>query len=205
MGKKQSYKYVKNESILYGINDEYELSMHEYSTLYSFFVTYSCCGTQSYKKRTFADYGWNEFSRKIGDNTPNPSKYLKDALTRIIDLDDKSHFIFTDDDNLKSCFAAVNLTNEKLADYDVERAVIAKTNETNRYLKLFYRIRDGFAHGKFKLVLASNQEKMVVIQDDDSHNVTARIIIKLQTLLNMIQVIDKSVLIQFSDRNNTAQ
>ncbi len=205
MGNSQRYKYIKNNSILCGVIDEYVLSIYEYSMLYSFFVTYSCCGTQSYKKRSFADYGWTNFSRKINDKKPNPSIYLKDALSGIIDLDDTSHFIFTDEDNLKSCFVSLNLTDGMLDDYDTERVVIARTNETSRYLKLFYRIRDGFAHGKFKLVFASNREKMVLVQDDDGHNVTARILIKLKTLLSMIKAIDKNTLIQFNDENSSAQ
>ncbi len=59
----------------------------------------------------------------------------------------------------------------------------------------FYRIRDGLAHGKFKLRYSETNKKVIVIQDDDGYNVTARIIIKLDTLLSFVSVIDMNRLI----------
>ena len=60
----------------------------------------------------------------------------------------------------------------------------------NSLLTSFHRVRDGFAHGKFLPRNASTGEKMVIIQDNDSNNVTARIVIKLYTLLSFVDVID---------------
>lgn len=56
--KKQTYRYIKENSILKGVVDEYNLSQEEYYLLYSFYVTYSMCGKQSEKKKQFVDYGW---------------------------------------------------------------------------------------------------------------------------------------------------
>ena len=84
-----------------------------------------------------------------------------------------------------------------LTDYDVERCVIGQTSENNKYLKLFYRIRDGFAHGKFLLKRSSTNEKMVIIQDDNGKNVTARMVIKLSTLLHFVSCIDLNKVISF--------
>lgn len=194
---RQTYKYIKANSILAGQTDEYALSIREYYMIYTFYVTYSCCGTQSMKKRTFADYGWNNFARTIGNSTIDANVYLKDALTAIIDLDDIKSFVFTTDgDDLAQCYTSLNLGDGVLNDIDSERAVCSKNNESSRYLNLFYRIRDGFAHGKFLLKYGTNNAKMVVIQDDDVHNVTARIVLKLETLLRMIEIIDRNNLIQ---------
>lgn len=193
----QSYKYRKVDSILYNQNDEYSLSIEEYYKLYNFFVTYSCCGTQSMKKRSLVDYGWNYFSRNIGNFTPNPQLYLKDALTQIIDLDDQNQFIFTmPGDDISQCFSRVSLSDGAVSDLEIERCVCTRNNERNRFLNLFYRVRDGFAHGKFVLKYGANNCKIVVIQDDDGHSVTARIVLKLDTLLRIVDVVDRNNIIQ---------
>lgn len=190
----QTYPYRIAGSILYNQDDDYSLSVMEFYLIYSFFVTYSCCGTQSGKKRTFLEYGWANYSRpNFGNTVPNKAIYLKDNLREIIDLDNRNHFIFTSDsDDVIICFRQIDLMDGQLSDICTERAVITRTSESNRYLKLFYRIRDGFAHGKFILKLNENNEKMVIIQDDDGHNVTGRIVIKLNTLIELIKIIDKN-------------
>lgn len=191
------YPYRINASILYNQTDDYSLSESEFYRLYSFFVTYSCCGNQSMKKRCFADYGWYSFARSIcSKDEPNRDVYLKDRLSEIIDLEDKANFVFiSDSDDIAICFQNCNLADGPLADKLVERAVIGKTSEPSKFLKLFYRIRDGLAHGKFILKYNENNEKMVIIQDDDGHFVTARLIIKLSTLLEIISAVDKNQLI----------
>lgn len=186
MANKQTYKYKKENSILGDLVDEYALSEQEYYKLYSFFVTYSLCGNQSAKKRTFLDYGWESESIK--------STELGQALKSVIDLGG-INFIFTDQDELKEKFDSMSLSDGQVADLSFERCVIGKTNATNKYLKLFYRVRDGFAHGKFCLRLSEENIKMVIIQDDDGHNVTGRIVIQLRTLLDFIAAIDINNLI----------
>lgn len=190
--KKQRYKYIRENSIVLNFKDEYKLLHEEYFLLYSFFVTYSMCGTQSGKKKNFIDYGWEK--ENLSDN-----KELVMELRKIIDLND-GKFVFTDEDNLKEEFQNNKLTDGKLLDYKTERCVIAKTNETNKYLKLFYRIRDGLAHGKFYLKREQN-ERMVIIQDDDTQNVTAIIVIKLQTLLDIIRVVARGHSLAHRDMN----
>lgn len=55
---KQTYKYKIADSILGTSRDDYELSRDEYFRLYSFYVTYSMCGKQSWKRRDFKSYDW---------------------------------------------------------------------------------------------------------------------------------------------------
>ena len=198
---KQSYKYIIANSIIYQQEDEYKLSQDDFYVLYSFYVTYSCCGNQSMKRRTIEEYGWNSFSRKKGVKTPDPSKYLKDALAEIINLDDKDHFIFTEDgDDISKCMTKVDLADGILTDYETERCICMRNSENNRFLNLSYRIRDGFAHGKFLLKISESGKKCVVIQDDDGHSVTARIVLKLDTLLRMVKIVDKNSLITSGER-----
>lgn len=196
---KQTYRYIKEKSILYGQIDEYELSKEEYFILYSFFVTYSMCSTQSAKKRTFGDYGWSTHNIEITNTFgKRENTELGLLLKGILDFDNY-YFVFSDKDDLKEKFKKVGLNDGALSDLDNERAVIAKTSEKNKYLKFFYRIRDCLAHGKFLLKLSSANEKMIVMQDDNGNNVTARIVIKLSSLLNFVKVIDRKGLININD------
>lgn len=191
---KQTYKYIKNNSIIHNLKDEYEFTKDEYYLLYQFFVTYSMCGKQSSKIREIDDYGWK--SKKTDQKNDIVTSGLKSALSSILDLDTNPMFILTEKDNLREKFAEVNLTDGNPTEIITERAVIGKTlSESNSYFKLFYRVRDGFAHGKFVLRLGENNEKMLIIQDDDRYNVTARIIIKKDTLLDYVRTIDKNNLL----------
>ena len=179
---KQKYQYKRENSILGSCIDEYKLSEEEFCKLYSFYVTYSMCGSQSAKKRTFIDYGWP-------DNAISKTE-LGEKLKSVLKLSYNKKFVFTDKDNLAEQFHLLELDDGELINLDQERAVISKTSENNNYLKLFYRIRYGLAHGKFRLLFSSSGERMVIIQDDNTNNVTARIVIKLSTLLLYIDVID---------------
>lgn len=180
---KQTYKYVQNNSILNGCSDEYQLSKNEFYTLYSFYVVHSMCVGQSGKRMDFIGYGW-------------PGNKLEGALlvslNNVIDFNKNPNFVFTDKNDLKERFSELNLMDGYLADVDWERFVIAKTKENNRYLKMFYRVRDGLAHGRYTLRFSSSHEKMIVIQDNDQHNVTARMVVRLNTLLSFVSVIDKN-------------
>ena len=177
-----SYKYIKANSILGNDEDEYALTKAEFYSIYSFFVSYSMCGNQSAKKRTFIDYGWE--TEKL-TNTD-----LGMALSSVIKLNKNSNFLFVEKKELAEKFALLQLEDGSIENLDVERAVLIRNGENNNYLRLFYRIRDGFAHGKFKLRYSSQGKRMVIIQDDDGNCVTARIVISLDTILRFVTVID---------------
>ena len=195
---KQKYQYKSEDSILSGLTDDYTLSIVEVYRLYTFYVTYSMCGSQSMKKRSIADYGWTIIPALKKKNQVNPTLSntgLDTELKKVLDLESAS-FVFTDKNDLKKRFDDNNLSDGSLTDYDTERCVIGKTTqEGNKYTKLFYRIRNGFAHGRFALKYDSNHIKMVVIQDWDTKNVTGRIVLKLQTLLDFIETVDRNNII----------
>ena len=181
----KTYKYRKQNSILLPISDEYELTQEEYSYLYKFFVTFSMCKNDSFKKRSFTDYGWTNNSLKAGSP-------IHSALKAVIDLNN-STFKFQKDGILS--FAAMNLPDGLQAEYDTERFLIAESDESSQYLMLFHRIRNCLSHGKFVLKYSSDNQKMIVFQDNDKDNVTARMILKLETVLSIINTIDnKSIL-----------
>ena len=117
----QKYQYKIADSILGKMQDEYALSENEYYCIYSFFVTYSMCGSQSAKKRTFSDYGWSV------ENVKNTT--LGSALENVLNLNRNLDFIFTDKDELAIQFNSKNLPDGPLIDIDKERAVISKTSD----------------------------------------------------------------------------
>lgn len=188
---KQTYKYQECKSIIYGLEDEFWFSKDEYYLLYSFYVTYSLCGRQSLKKRKIEDYGWGTAS----EAKSYAKSGLKAALQNVVNLMDNSQFIFTEENDLKDQFEALNLKDGIPDDISTERCVVARTSETNPYYKLFYRIRDGLAHGCFTLQYGKNRERMFIMQDHDSNNVTARIILKVSTLIDMAKTVNKNNLI----------
>lgn len=182
--KKQTYKYIKANSILAGTEDDFRLSINEFYLLYSFYVTHSMCRSQSAKKRDFIDYGW--------ENNEIKQTGLKSKLVKILKLDNNPKFVFTAEDDLREQFSNNDLLDGALKDKDTQRAVSAKTEEANNYFKLFHRVRNGLAHGNFNLVYSSNKERMILIQDSDGCNVTARVVLRLDTLFDFIRVIDKN-------------
>ena len=190
-----TYKYIKNNSIVLSTSDNYKLLDREYILLYSFFVTYSMCGNQSSKKRTFKDYGW-------ANENLTENKKLYEKLNQLINLR-RQYFVFIDKDApkniLKDEFKKCNLTDRILSDYETERMVILKKGLKNNFLEVCYRIRNCFAHGNFLLKKAGNT-KMIVFQDNDRDNVNARMVIKLKTLLNIVKEIDKNDILSISNQ-----
>lgn len=181
----QTYEYRIDKSILTCATDDYWLTQEEYYRIYSFYVTYSMCGRQSLKKRSFTDYGWES-------NLINGTA-LGVALNNVLNLNRNKNFIFTDQDDLKKRFSDLAFIDGTLPNLDTERAVIGKTSEPNNYLRLFYRIRDAFAHGKYCLVYhPTTNEKMVVMEDNNPHNFTARLVLKLETIIGFIDAVDRN-------------
>ena len=186
----QPYRYLITDSIVNG-NFDYELSQEEYYQLYSFYVTYSLCENQSHRRRTFSDYGWQTEKIQLKNHSATD---LGKVLKSCMNLSD-SNFIFNEKDSLKILFKQNHLEDGILSENNTERCVIGKTNAGNRYLKVFYRIRNCLAHGKFLLKYSSTNERMIVFQDDNRNNVTARMIFKLSTLINIVYSVDKNNII----------
>lgn len=179
-----TFAYKKEESLVFNLPDDFAFSINEYYRLYSFFVTYSLYDKTNVRNRNYEDYGWRK------GNSPFKSKEIKP----IIDLDCSRFSIVVND--IKKHFIDLDLFDKTTMAFDDERFVIAggDSNSSKNEL-LFKKIRNCFAHGKYLLKYSSTKEKMVVFQDNDNHNVNARIVLKLKTLLDIISFIDKAELI----------
>ena len=178
---KQGFKYKKEESIVGNLKDDFELSSQEFYTIFEFFIVSNICRKGSLRKKSLKEYGW-------GSDSLNASG-LRKQLQGILSLD--NNFVFLDkNEDIKSQFIKHDLDG-RLESLICERGVIGYINEDNQYFKLFHRIRNCLAHGSFVLKYSFNKEKMVVMQDQDQYNVTARIVLKLKTLLAIISIVKK--------------
>lgn len=139
-----------------------------------FYVLKSPCKESSWGRKSMEDYGWvnywssNRFRQRIYDvaelNTFNPC----DSATKLKN-------IWPDDVNY---YAAQQ-----------ESAYFVTANEDSPLLNLFHRIRNSFAHGRFRI----NGEYYFFEDVDKSGTIVmARICLKQSTLENWIKVIDCS-------------
>ncbi|MBM7560904.1 hypothetical protein [Fusibacter tunisiensis] len=179
----QTYKYIKNKSILIDSRPEVVLDRKVEYLLLKFFVVNTPCETTSRRAISLKEYGWKEkYNSKYG---------LQKRLDAIIDFN-SGNYIFTDEDDLLDRFEENKLMDNMLEDIIAERFVIGKTPGSNNLLKLLRHIRNCFAHGKYLVVNNSIDQHMMIMQDDDTHNVTARIVIKVDTLIGLIKTIDRN-------------
>lgn len=180
---KQTYQYKVEKSILNDSRQEVKLAKEVEYLFLKFFVVYTPCETTSRKSISLKEYGWKE-----NFNSPNG---LQQKLLPTIDLT-SNRYIFTDKDDLSERFKENQLPDNMLEDIVTERCVIGKTPESNKLLKLLRHIRNCLAHGKYLVVENSIDQRMMIMQDDNIHNVTARIILKVSTLIEMIKIIDRN-------------
>ena len=92
------------------------------------------------------------------------------------------------EDNLKKADLMDNFPDN----LDRERICVVN-NKKNQFMSVFYHIRDSFAHGRF-FVQDCNGRKVFVMEDvapreGSLEPVTARMIIRKETLLNWINLI----------------
>ena len=178
----QTYKYIKSKSILNDSRPEVVLDSKVEYLLLKFFVVNTPCENISRRSISLKEFGWREkYNSKNG---------LEKKLNPIIDIN-ANNFIFTEEDDLLDKFKENQLTDNMLEDITTERFVVGRTSESNKLLKLLRHIRNCLAHGKYLVINTSINQQMMIMQDDDKNNVTARIVLGVNTLIEMIKIIDK--------------
>lgn len=191
---KQTYKYLMANSILNDNRNEKRLDFSVEYLIFKFFVLNTPCIKASRRSKSLEHYGWKG---KINDQNG-----LQENLSSIINLN--SHeFIFTDKNDLNARFEENDLVDNRLKNIDIERCVIGKTLESNKLLKLLRHIRNSLAHGKYIVVNNSQDVMTIVMQDDDQRNVTARIVLRISTLIGIIKIIDKNNLLSWKEITDT--
>lgn len=161
--------------------------------IWDFYVTHAICGGSGLE-RSVIDYGWTKDDKK---SSGYPA--IEKALFDIADLSRKICFIRAK--TCKDTLTAMDLS-EDLICVNHERAVLLQNynisideNDTiqfsgggeNHVNCLFRHIRNALAHGNTYFF----DNGMVLLEDKDNSKITASILIKQQSLLDWIRVIDK--------------
>lgn len=111
-------------------------------------------------------------------------------MERILSIENDD-FVFSEANDLKKCFNDHDLQDEFSGNIIKSRAVIAKSSDDTKLLKLFRHIRNCLCHGKFVAVRTELNSVSLVMQDDNGHNVTARMVLDLAALIDWIYCISK--------------
>ena len=155
----------------------------EITRLIKFFVLNSPVEELSARIISLSDYGWHEpwkkpfwLNKQLKASASNHDiLYATDALGKMDEALNKADLL---------SFPPTDL-QERICFYDCKK---------NQFMSVFYHIRNGFAHGRFNIVGGT-----IVMEDVSTHRkgmssgtvpVSARIIIKTETLLSWIEVIE---------------
>lgn len=166
------------------VQNEIEFTDYEYYILYNFFVTYSLCNNQSKKQRKLSDYGCKK------------NKVFKEGIKNNI-VFEKGTFDVSKNETLVSVeLVNYDLTDNKIFDLTWERGLFAYIDNENDPLNImFYYIRNSLAHGDYVIKRNNSNEKVLIMQSSLGKSIRARTVIKLETILNIIKIIDNNKII----------
>jgi len=154
-----------------------------------FFVINSPCKGQSRRGIPLTAYGWKS-------KPWYSDSYLKNKLDKIIFGDEEKIFCFAE--NKKELAQKIRNNDFKENFYchrNNQRIAIVKVCKKgcgNKYMSLFYHIRNSLAHGRLAMYPTKNNDIMFVMEDGSDINqekfgVSARIVILKSSLLNIIE------------------
>ena len=151
----------------------------------TFFVFHSPCKSLSSMGKSLEEYGWHTPWKK----PYHLNKQLKQASTNF-------NLIFSANSckNLSLALEKANLADPFPTEIDKERIAIVN-NKKNQFISVFYHLRNAFAHCRINMVTVNNEctfilEDIVNKNDSQKCKLSARMIIKKQTLLNWINIIE---------------
>lgn len=164
-----------------------------------FFVFHSPCPKTSAMGKSLKEYGWNTPWQK-------PywlNKQLKQASTNVNLLFSSNSY-----DNLEIALTKASLLNDFPSALEKERICIYD-GQHNQFMSVFYHIRNSLAHGRMNMI-HKNGECVFVFEDVVSNSkseqakLSARMILKKQTLLSWIDIIEagECVFIQNKEKIN---
>lgn len=154
-----------------------------------FFVFYSPCPGVSKRGIPLSAYGWK--------NKPWYSpEYLKNKLDKIIFGDGDRLFYMSSKKDFENMIRGKDFGEDFYLYRSNQRIAITNCGSENssKYMSLFYHIRNSLAHGRLAMYPAKNGDIMFIMEDgedvkgeEDKFEVKARIVILKSTLLNIIQ------------------
>lgn len=177
------------------LNDS-PFSYAQIDMIWDFYVTHAISGGTG-MERTISDYGWEK-----SDNKKNGFPALEKVLIETAELENNICFIRSK--TCKDTLNAMDLGNDLIC-VSHPRAVMLRnytlTVDENEKIQfaggsiaenttncLFRHIRNAFAHGNTYFF----DNGFLLLEDKDKNIPTASILIKQQTLLDWIKVIDKN-------------
>ncbi len=171
---------------------ESEYSFAQIDMIWDFYVTHALGGTSGLK-RELLDYGWDK--TEYGECGYNALEKLISESAGIEKL------CFIRSKSCKDTLALMDLSNDRMCVNHPRAVLLQKYSTTvdeneniqfagggeNHISCLFRHIRNSFAHGNTYFF----DNKTVLLEDKDGNTVSARILIKMQTLLDWIALIDR--------------
>ena len=180
-----SYDKRVHTSILYGYADPLSLSDDEYGELVAFYALRTPCEGLSLQSVPFSAYGWTGDIRNNGLGKLLDERKVTSGGAFLLPSRAPDGLPSTLNGRyLGQLFRHASLGDGPLIDWTVERAVIAATSGSNSWLRLFRHVRNCLVHGRFIcLPVEGGLGPMLVMEDEDKYNYTARIVLRVETLL----------------------
>ncbi len=171
---------------------ESQYSFAQIDMIWDFYVTHAL-GGESGLKRELSDYGWEKT-----DYGKRGIIVLEKELAASAGIE---KFCFIRSKSCKDTLGAMDLSNDRICVNHPRAVLLQKYSITvdeneniqfagggeNRINCLFRHICNSFAHGNTYCF----ENKTVLLEDKDGNTVSARILLKMQTLLDWIALIDK--------------
>ena len=158
-----------------------------------FFVFHSPCETLSAMGKPLIEYGWSKkpwfkpesLKWNLIANTSNNLNNKEQGKTQFIYSVEKVG-------DMSQALRKADLEEGFLNNHSFERVVILNSKK-NQFMSLFAHIRNSFAHGRLNMIecINENNDCIFLMEDVNSHDVTARIVIRKSTLLRWIDIIEK--------------
>lgn len=175
--------YTENKPLWLGeLNVKY-YEDKQFIRIITFFVFHSPVNNLSARQICLSEYGWNTPWRK----PYYLNKQLKQATNNYELL-----FSSATLKEMNDALTKANLVNSFPSDIVRERICIYDCKK-NQFISVFYHIRNAFAHGRFDLRKLNNVEYYImedVKKAKKDLQVSARMILKKQTLLRWIDIIE---------------
>lgn len=151
-----------------------------------FYVIHTICTDLSANGIEITRYGWSK-------NVWRTEK-LKKYLYNICNFKKNVNFYKAScQQDMKNACEVCNLKKDFSRNIDEERVAFVKVKNYNEILSLFYHIRNSLAHGRIAIKENKKKQIIYILEDGKKSNgrfiVTARMILKEDTLLTWIKII----------------
>lgn len=155
----------------------------DFIKILDFYQFHALVPGQSARCKTIQEYGWS---------FPWKKPYWLNKQLKQTSSNYELLFSAKNQSCMEESLEKAGLKDNFPCDLDRERICVVD-NRKNQFMSVFYHIRDSFAHGRFYL-LDYKGNKVFVMEDvapngGASKTVTARMIIRKETLLNWIELI----------------